>query len=173
MKCFYHEDRDAVATCQKCGKSLCKECTMKYKPIICEDCHQEEVREQEEELEQYRLEKKQEQENKNKSIRTKCIIGMFFAFFDFVIGSLNGPLIGFLSALFGFGIPFGFPAWFNFYDEHIAGRLDGIILILPILDWLFIILLKFAIGIYISYFIGPFVAAYEIFRYFKNRLAED
>ena len=147
MKCFYHEDRDAVA------------------------CHQEEVRKQEEELEQYHLEK--EQENKNKSIRTKCIIGMFFLFFDFVIGSLNGPLMGFLNALFGFGIPFGFPAWFNFYDEHIAGRLDGIILILPILDWLFIILLKFAIGIYISYFIGPFVAAYEIFRYFKNRLAED
>ncbi len=24
MKCFYHENRDAVGTCQECGKALCK-----------------------------------------------------------------------------------------------------------------------------------------------------
>ncbi len=39
MKCFYHEDRDAVGTCQSCGKSLCKECASKYTPVTCGDCH--------------------------------------------------------------------------------------------------------------------------------------
>jgi len=26
MKCFYHHDRDAVATCKSCGKGVCMEC---------------------------------------------------------------------------------------------------------------------------------------------------
>ena len=38
MKCFYHEDKDAVATCQNCGKGLCRECTTKYTPCMCDNC---------------------------------------------------------------------------------------------------------------------------------------
>lgn len=38
MKCFNHEDRDAAATCQRCGKGLCKECASKYTPCLCDDC---------------------------------------------------------------------------------------------------------------------------------------
>lgn len=38
MKCFNHEDRDAVATCQRCGKALCKECASKYTPCLCDTC---------------------------------------------------------------------------------------------------------------------------------------
>ena len=38
MKCYYHEDRDAVATCQNCGKGLCKECASKHIPCYCPDC---------------------------------------------------------------------------------------------------------------------------------------
>jgi len=38
MKCYYHEDRDAVATCKRCGKSLCKECASKYQIVYCADC---------------------------------------------------------------------------------------------------------------------------------------
>lgn len=39
MKCFNHEDREAVASCQKCGKGLCKECASKYTPCLCEECY--------------------------------------------------------------------------------------------------------------------------------------
>ena len=28
MKCFYHQDRDAVGTCKSCGKGLCPECAV-------------------------------------------------------------------------------------------------------------------------------------------------
>ena len=38
MKCFNHEDREAVASCQKCGKGLCKECASKYTPCLCDEC---------------------------------------------------------------------------------------------------------------------------------------
>lgn len=40
MKCFNHEQRDAVAACQRCGKGLCKECASKYTPCLCESCFQ-------------------------------------------------------------------------------------------------------------------------------------
>lgn len=38
MKCFNHPERDAVATCQKCGKGLCRECAEKYTPCMCDAC---------------------------------------------------------------------------------------------------------------------------------------
>lgn len=38
MKCFNHPEREAVATCQKCGKGLCKECAEKYTPCMCDPC---------------------------------------------------------------------------------------------------------------------------------------
>ncbi|MBP7275989.1 MAG: hypothetical protein KBA51_07280, partial [Kiritimatiellae bacterium] len=28
MKCFNHEDRDAVGTCKSCGKGVCRECAV-------------------------------------------------------------------------------------------------------------------------------------------------
>lgn len=40
MKCYYHEDRDAVGTCQDCGKALCRDCASKYTPVLCPDCAQ-------------------------------------------------------------------------------------------------------------------------------------
>ncbi|MCH5251586.1 MAG: hypothetical protein J1F22_01315 [Lachnospiraceae bacterium] len=38
MKCFNHTEREAVATCQKCGKGLCRECAEKYTPCMCDPC---------------------------------------------------------------------------------------------------------------------------------------
>lgn len=38
MKCFNHPEMEAVATCQKCGKGLCRECAGKYTPCMCDTC---------------------------------------------------------------------------------------------------------------------------------------
>ncbi len=43
MKCFNHEERDAVGTCQSCGKMLCKECASKYKPCMCDECYDDNI----------------------------------------------------------------------------------------------------------------------------------
>jgi hypothetical protein len=28
MRCYYHEDKEAVGTCKSCGKGLCRECAV-------------------------------------------------------------------------------------------------------------------------------------------------
>lgn len=38
MKCFYHNDRDAVAQCSECGKFLCSECAEAWEPPHCPSC---------------------------------------------------------------------------------------------------------------------------------------
>lgn len=38
MRCYFHEELEAVAQCQRCGKGLCKECAAKYNPCYCDDC---------------------------------------------------------------------------------------------------------------------------------------
>lgn len=44
MKCYYHNDRDAVATCRKCGKAFCKECfDTKLHSGLCDECLDTEV----------------------------------------------------------------------------------------------------------------------------------
>lgn len=38
MKCYNHNDRDAVATCMECGVGLCRECADKYESVLCDKC---------------------------------------------------------------------------------------------------------------------------------------
>lgn len=36
MRCFYHEDREAVGSCKSCGKGLCRECAVDFaKGLAC------------------------------------------------------------------------------------------------------------------------------------------
>jgi hypothetical protein len=35
MKCFNHPDQDAVATCKRCGKFLCRSCCLSGTTGIC------------------------------------------------------------------------------------------------------------------------------------------
>jgi len=36
MRCFYHEDREAVGTCKSCGRGLCRECAVELpKSLAC------------------------------------------------------------------------------------------------------------------------------------------
>jgi len=39
MKCFFHNDRDATAICQDCGRCLCPQCASGHSRAICVDCH--------------------------------------------------------------------------------------------------------------------------------------
>ena len=38
MKCYKHNDRDAVASCKECGRGLCAECSNKYVYPYCDNC---------------------------------------------------------------------------------------------------------------------------------------
>lgn len=59
MKCFNHPDREAVATCQKCGKGLCRECAEKYTPCMCEPCAEKTQRDQQQQAQNKEEQRKQ------------------------------------------------------------------------------------------------------------------
>ena len=39
MNCYYHNHKDAVGTCQDCGKGLCRECMDTFTIPVCESCN--------------------------------------------------------------------------------------------------------------------------------------
>lgn len=45
MKCFYHQDHDAVGICKSCGKGLCTECAVDMeKGLACKERCEEDVK---------------------------------------------------------------------------------------------------------------------------------
>ena len=113
MKCYYHEDREAVATCQHCGKALCKACASLYTPCLCEECAQllrnqqaEQARSAEESRRQKYLDALVD--TRSEFLRT-CVYGVITALIlgsIFPRGSLSGLELALFSTMFFF-IPFG------------------------------------------------------------------
>ena len=107
MKCFYHEDREAVGTCQNCGKSLCRECASKYTPLTCEDCHREMVARSINEREK---EKQEALASSKSSILTTVIKGLIFGAvaIGLMLLSKETDVKQYIWAfIFGWGLPFG------------------------------------------------------------------
>jgi|HubBroStandDraft_1064217.scaffolds.fasta_scaffold425520_1 hypothetical protein len=45
MRCFYHEDKQAVGICKSCGKGVCQECAVDFtKGLACRGHCEESVR---------------------------------------------------------------------------------------------------------------------------------
>ena len=126
MKCFYHVDRDAVGTCQTCGKGLCQECAAKYTPVTCEDCHVKIVAQARNEREK----KKQDAliDTKEEMIKA-CVIGVIAGvIFSFLMCRGNKESMGdmfivfvVLFFLWGFGIPFGW-GLISHFIPNVFGR---------------------------------------------------
>ena len=70
MKCYYHDNREAVATC-KCGKCLCRECADAHTPIMCSSCWSANQKELQKEIETNRVLIKRNEENAKKNIRNQ------------------------------------------------------------------------------------------------------
>lgn len=105
MKCFNHEDREVVATCQRCGKGLCKECASKYSPCLCEECHTAIMEDKATRKIKKENVKKQKYldalvDTKSEFIKT-CIWGVVWVF---ILGSYAGNSF---SGIIFFFIPFG------------------------------------------------------------------
>lgn len=81
MKCFNHTEREAVATCQKCGKGLCRECAEKHTPCLCDTCAaqiQQDQRQQDQSKEERRKQKYKEALVDTRSEFIKTVIGGIF-----------------------------------------------------------------------------------------------
>lgn len=115
MKCFNHVEREAVATCKKCGKGLCKECAEKYTPCMCDAC-----------AAQLQQDKQQQAQNKEEQRKQKYKDALVDTRGEFIKTTLIGVVIGIAlivwqwnnwddakvlncvwSMLFGIFIPFG------------------------------------------------------------------
>lgn len=104
MKCFYHSELEASATCQRCGKGLCHDCAAKHSPCLCDECANILATEREERIAAEENEKRQKY--LDALIDTKweflkaCIIGVLIVIF------VDLPTLGAIRLTLFF-IPFG------------------------------------------------------------------
>lgn len=88
MKCFNHVERDAVATCQKCGKGLCKECAEKHTPCLCDAC-----------AAQIQRDRKQQAQNKEEQRKQKYKDALVDTRSEFIKTAVIGVVVGILFVL--------------------------------------------------------------------------
>ena len=138
MKCYNHIELDAVATCQRCGKGLCRACASKYNPCLCDECAGFLQRDAQLMAQQEENEKRQKYidalvDTKSEFIST-CIKGIviaviIFSFYCFEVKSTFGDSLAF--AVICFFIPFG---WH--FITYLQSR-SSIFLIGNLLFWAF------------------------------------
>ena len=104
MKCFYHGDLEAVATCQRCGKGLCHECAAKFSPCLCDDCASILHAEQEERIATEENQKRQKYLDALIDTKREFIKACLFGVAIMVI--FRVPDAGFANVILFF-IPFG------------------------------------------------------------------
>ena len=139
MSCYHHPDREAVAQCSVCGKTLCRECAELYNPPYCADCARKEA-----------------SELKADTIRLG-VIGVVVALIPFFIYSaddFDGETF-FAALMTGliFGcVPFGWCA--------LTAITPRLFLFLPVVGWLIYFFLKFTIAACI----GIVACPYKIYK---------
>ena len=87
MKCFNHTEKEAVATCQKCGKGLCRECAEKYTPCMCDSCAAQVQRSKQEQAKNKEEQRKQKYKNALVDSRS-----------EFIVTTAIGILVGIILA---------------------------------------------------------------------------
>lgn len=159
MKCINHPERDAVASCKICGKSLCPECANRFGQIpYCLPCVKSSYIVQRNELHQTISKCKKI----GVALVIACIISSIFILLfmgpDFLFDELSiinskplyiiACIFSYIIALYlAFCIPFGWSA--------LNKLTANIFLILPILGWIFYFMFKILLAFYIAPFACP------------------
>lgn len=109
MRCFYHRDTDAIATCKSCGRGLCGECGNDVgNGLACRDRCEAEVRS----LNRIIARNKTAYE---KASGAYARMGAFYGIIGLVF--LTGGILdwrGYAYVLFPAGVIFLFSAWLHF-----------------------------------------------------------
>lgn len=90
MKCFNHIEREAVATCQKCGKGLCRECAEKYTPCMCDTC-----------ATQIQKDQHQQAQNKEEQRKQKYKDALVDTRSEFITTAVIGIIVGIVGVWLG------------------------------------------------------------------------
>lgn len=189
MKCFYHNDTDAVGTCAQCGKAACRECIDDIGgALLCKGCMVLKLRQRAEQTEAQAARRQATRDSAHAKIRASkiiflvvailaCLIGGASAiasladpkappFFAYMVGVPFGGLIaGYLAWSCYWGIPAVWRGWWGMF------RRTGCFLIMNPLSWLILLVCLFEIPLFVGYLYGVFGGA--IYEYRKcQKVAE-
>lgn len=142
MKCAYHNDKDAVATCNICGKTLCSACASVINPPQCIGCYREGLVSR-----MYAA---------RRALITDILLGIAVAIFLPVLMSWLGDnnTYGLVVRLLFFGAPFG---W-RFFNKITP----NIFLFMPIIGWVIYFCIKFGLSMTAGIFVAPYTIWKEI-----------
>ncbi len=152
MKCFYHEERDAVATCTRCNKGLCKECASLYNPCLCKECDLIVENEKKDYVEEKR---------KNALIDTtsefifaivKGVVSLVIGYF--VMNFIYNDSFSFFQVFYFFFLPFGW-AVLTYLEQFFPTLILG-----GLIFWIYLIF-KFVLSILLG--IPCFI--YQVFKF--------
>ncbi len=163
MKCFNHTEREAVATCQKCGKGLCKECAGKHTPCLCDTCAaqiQQNRQQQAQNKEEQRKEKYKAAlvDTRGEFIKTAVIgiiVGIFFVWQRTTQENADNGFIYYAGYFFvTFCIPFGWK-FLTYLQSFFPVSLFGTF-------WFWFIYI--AIKVFLSLFVGIPAFIYQLVK---------
>lgn len=165
MKCFNHTEREAVATCQKCGKGLCRECAEKHTPCLCDTCATQIQRDQQQQAQSKEDQRKQKYKDalvdtRSEFIKTAVIgilVGIFFVWYSATQSRANAGA-GFADYVgmfcIAFCIPFGWK-FLTYLQSFIPISLFGTF-------WFWFIYI--AVKVFLSLFIGVPAFIYQLVK---------
>lgn len=145
MKCYKHISEDIVVQCHGCGRGLCHGCSGRFNLVFCEGCLL-----------------KNNNEYRKQTLKGLLLSGAIFlvaAYFlhgqikDYQPSTLLTILI--TSYIFA-SVPWG---W-----SFLSRITPQVFLMMPIIGWA----VFFVVKLYLSLFVGMFIAPYKIFRAIKD-----
>lgn len=164
MKCYYHNEADAVSTCLRCHKALCKGCYDEGIDGHCREC-----------AEAVRNESLSTESNQHYSYIKKSYIGLFIGLLIglFMSSAVNYSKVTFSESGFALSLPliYGYFGFSTYWGLHVMAKIvqpltkSGFILIFswPIL--LFLVIIAAFIGAYIS--IPMFIKHYRKYKQYQ------
>lgn len=145
MKCRYHPQIDAVATCQECGAGLCYECAGYFTTPFCPEC-----------VKSFTVSQKRQ---RRKSLITTVIAAIVLLLICSSFYTYNSIHLTIFQVLFVICIPFGWAALNKIQPQ--------IFLFLPVIGWL----IYFSIKLVASAIVGLGALPYVIVKYIKDSIA--
>ena len=141
MNCYNHPEITTVATCQNCGKGLCKNCSDKFNFPICIPCNIKRANTE-----------KQEIKTEFVWMILAGIIGLFYSVSLFSQLFKQNIFLGLILLLFNIYVWIGIIAGWKTLNKLTSNYF----LFLPLIGWAIYFLIKLIASIHVGFFVTPF-----------------
>lgn len=173
MGCYEHPERTVVATCNKCGKFMCKECAEKNQSKLCDSCEQERIANEKQEFENKKAQVKKNVKNYKKDTTKElikvAIISGVLAIIGWSIGSSDGAGNAFTMAWLLAGFPWG---W-KIINQIMDGNMMTWLIILTEKFWIVAYIIKFGLAFLIGSIAWPIKLGLSIYHVVSAKRIEN